>query len=156
MRRDLSFLKVSDYSFPFREIRGHDDELYLNDSEIESVTTGAGVYIIVSEDKTKFVYPKGISPVIYIGKADNLRRRLKEHLSHLNDLVANEEDDMKQHIQRCSRYQYIKYYGAHVYTFRCLKKTQDAKELESQILWKFYERYRSLPVGNGARSFGKG
>ena len=65
MRRDLSFLKVSDYSFPFREIRGHDDELYLNDSEIESVTTGAGVYIIVSEDKTKFVYPKGISPVIY-------------------------------------------------------------------------------------------
>jgi hypothetical protein len=88
MRRYLSFLKVSDYSFPFREIRGHDDELYLNDSEIESVTTGAGVYIIVSEDKTKFVYPKGISPVIYIGKADNLRRRLKEHLSHLNDVLS--------------------------------------------------------------------
>ena len=33
--------------------------------------------------------------------------------------------------------------------------TQDANNLESQILWKFYEKYRSLPVGNGARSFEK-
>lgn len=62
MRRDLGFLKVSDYSQPFRLMRGHDDELNLIEDEIN---------------------------------------------------------------------------------------------LESQILWKFYERYRSLPVGNGARSFEK-
>lgn len=155
MRRDLGFLKVSGYSQPFRLTRGHDDELNLTEDDINDVTTGPGVYIIVSADNTKFVYPKGTSPVFYIGKADNLRRRLREHLKNLRLIIDNEETDMRNHYQRCSRYQYMKYYGAYVYTFHCLKSTQDAKNLESQILWKFYERYRSLPVGNGARSFEK-
>lgn len=155
MRRDLGFLKVSDYSQPFRLTRGHDDELNLTKEEINEVTTGPGVYIIVSTDNTKFVYPKGTSTVIYIGEAKNLRRRLSEHLKNLNN-VQDEFVYMKGHWhQPCSRYQYMKYYGAYVYTFRCLKSTQDAKDLESKILWKFYERYRSLPVGNGARSFKK-
>ena len=155
MRRDLGFLKVSDYSQPFRLTRGHDDELNLNEDDINDMTTGPGVYIIVSADNTKVVYPKGTSPVIYIGKADNLRRRLREHLKNLRLVIDSEETDMRNHYQPCSRYQYMKYYGAYVYTFHCLKSTQDAKNLESQILWKFYERYRSLPVGNGARSFEK-
>ena len=155
MRRDLSFLKVSEFSRSFRIERGHDDELCLAKDEINNVTTGPGVYIIVSNDssKTKFVYPRGKSPVIYIGEAVNLRRRLRHHLRRLNELLDNEEDYMKQHYQDSSRYQYMKYYGAYVYTFKCLKKTQVAKNLESHILWKFYEKYRSLPVGNGARSF---
>ena len=106
MRRDLGFLKVSDYSQPFRLTRGHDDEL-------------------------------------------------TEHLKNL-DSIRDDETYMRGHWhQPCSRYQYMKYYGAYVYTFHCLKNSQDAKNLESQILWKFYERYCSLPVGNGARSFRK-
>lgn len=157
MRRDLGFLKVSDYTKPFRLTRGHDDELNLTKEEIENVTTGPGVYIIVSADNTKFVYPKGNSTVIYIGEAKNLRRRLLEHRKNL-DNVQDDFSYMKGHWhQPCSRYQYMKYFGngAYVYLFRCLKSTQDAKDLESKILWKFYERYRSLPVGNGARSFKK-
>lgn len=155
MRRDLAFLKESEFSESFRMIRGYDDELNLTTEDINNVTTGAGVYIIVAEDKTKFVYPKGTSSVIYIGKAENLQRRLKEHLKNLNNLKENEEEDLRNHIEHCPRYQYISYHGAHVYTFHCLKKTQDAKELESLVIWKFYEKYRALPVGNGARSFGK-
>lgn len=91
MRRDLGFLKVSDYSQPFRLKRCHDDEINLSKDEICNVTTGAGVYIIVSADNTKFVYPKGSSPVIYIGKADNLRRRLNEHLNSLENVREYEE-----------------------------------------------------------------
>ena len=47
MRKDLGFLKVSDYSQPFRLTRGHDDELNLTKEEIADVTTGAGVYICI-------------------------------------------------------------------------------------------------------------
>ena len=157
MRRDLGFLKVSDYSQPFRSKRCHDDELNLSKDEISNVTTGPGVYIIVSADNTKFVYPKGNSPVIYIGKADNLRRRLSEHLKSLENVHQYEDLWLKKDkYQPPSRYLYMKYYGrARIYTFHCLKNTQEAKNLESQILWKFYERYCSLPVGNGARSFKK-
>lgn len=159
MRRELGFLKVSDYSQPFRLKRCHDDEINLSKDEIFNVTTGAGVYIIISADNTKFIYPKGSSPVIYIGKADNLRRRLNEHLNSLENVREYEELWLKSRNNRYqppSRYLYMKYHGgAYVYTFHCLKNTQEAKNLESQILWKFYERYRSLPVGNGARSFRK-
>ena len=153
MRRELKFLEGSRYGEPLRAKRGHDDELNLAEDEIRNVTTNPGVYVIVSADKTKFVYPKGMSPVIYIGKADNLRRRLREHLHHLNDIKSNEEEDLFEHIQHCPRYNYMNAFGAYVYLFHCLKKTQDAKALESWVIQKFYERYRSIPVGNGARSF---
>jgi hypothetical protein len=115
----------------------------------------SGVYIIY---RCSYVSPQNVVDlidVLYIGQADNLRRRLTEHLKNL-DSIRDDETYMRGHWhQPCSRYQYMKYYGAYVYTFHCLKNSQDAKNLESQILWKFYERYRSLPVGNGARSFRK-
>lgn len=155
MPTELDFLRGLDYSKPFRQERGYDFELNLSDVNIQNVTTSPGVYIIVAADRTKFVYPKGKSSVIYIGKATNLRRRLREHLGNLNSCVDNEADDLYNHIQQCSRYWYFHYCGAYVYTFNCLKSTQDAKNLESEIIWRFYEKYRSLPVGNGARSFGK-
>lgn len=155
MRRELSFLKSSEYSPAFRKIRGHDDEIFLDEEGVSSLPSCSGVYIIVAMDKTKFVYPNGLSSVIYIGKADNSRRRLLEHLSSLNQQKRNDEDWLINHIQAHSRYQYIKFHGGKVYTFHCLKSTQDSKNLESEIIWRFYEKYRSLPVGNGARSFGK-
>jgi len=155
MKSELAFLKGLNYSKPFRQLRGFDSECDLSENEINDISNGPGVYIIVATQRTKFVYPKGNSPVIYIGKADNLRRRLREHLRNLSQCVDNEIYDLSKHIQHCSRYWYFHYFGAHVYTYNCLKNTQDAKNLESEIIWRFYEKYRSLPVGNGARSFGK-
>lgn len=152
MRRELSFLKNCQYSPAFRSKRGHDDEILLDDDGVSNIPNKPGVYIIVSEDRTKFVYPLGRSSVIYIGKADNLHRRLLEHLKSLKYLEQYEEDWLTNGIQCCPRYQYIKQFGAKVYTFHCLGK-QDAKNLEADIIWKFYEKYRAIPVGNGARSF---
>ena len=44
------------------------------------------------------------------------------------------------------------YNGAHVDVFKC-RGYQDSKNLESLFLNQFYQKYRALPVGNGARSF---
>ena len=126
----------------------------MTEAEIKGVTTGPGVYIIVSSKGTKFIYPKGTSPVIYIGKAENLRRRLREHFRNLTDLKDHEEEYLASWSQTQPRYNYMRYHGAHVFLFHC-KKTQDAKNLESFIIGKFYEKFRSIPVGNGARSFTK-
>lgn len=152
MRQPLSFLKESKYSYGFRTIRGHDDEILLSEEDVESLPKTSGVYVIVAADKTKFIYPRGKSPVIYIGKADNLHRRLREHLRRLRDLEEYDEEWLYAHKETQSRYQYLKSFGGRVFTFHTLGK-QDAKDLEALILWRFYEKYRSLPVGNGARSF---
>ena len=157
MRRELKFLEDSQYGEPFRPTRGYDYELELTEEEVAKVPTQAGVYIIVAKGgKTKFIYPRGKSPVIYIGEAKDLRRRLRTHLHHLNDLRNSEEEDLLQHVQHCPRYNYMRAFGAYVYLFYCLKKTQDSKTLESWVIEKFYEHYRSIPVGNGARSFTPG
>lgn len=155
MRRELSFLKEIKYSQAFRPETKYNAELDLTEDEIKEVTTGPGVYIIVSSKGIKYVYPKGTSSVIYIGKADNLRRRLREHLSNLTDLRDKEEYYLSNCRQTQPRYNYMRYHGAHVFLFYSRKKTQDAKNMEAEIIGKFYEKYRSIPVGNGARSFTK-
>lgn len=116
----------------------------------------AGVYVIEATDNFKFPYPKGNSKVIYIGKADDLRARLKQHRHRLNQLI---DTDGKYGLADdepwvSSKYQYMYYHGARVFFYKCLGK-QEAKELEARVMWSFYKKYRALPVGNGAKSYSK-
>lgn len=144
MKQVLSFLK------DFRPVNGHDGAI--NNLEFDDLTdlpTQEGVYIITS-DTTKFTYPKGMSKVIYIGKASSIRRRLKEHQSNLRIVKA----DTTNKYWDLNRYNYMKYHGAQVLYYLCLGN-QDSKDLESDILFKFYDKYGAMPVGNGARSFHK-
>lgn len=142
MKRDLWFIK------DFRPIHGYDGEIAnLVDDDLSEIPVKDGVYIIASP-QTKFVYPKGMSKVIYIGKANKIRRRLKEHQVNLRNAV----NDLQDEWWRFDRYNYMKYHGAKVYYYLCQGK-QASKNLESDILGMFYDRFGAMPVGNGARSF---
>ena len=114
-----------------------------------------GVYVITATDGTKYNYPNGKkSPVIYIGMSDDLLRRLKdEHYTKgLKRLLDDPDFGLDDNIQIASRYQYMFYNGSHVDVFEC-RGHQDAKNLESLFLNQFYQAFRAIPVGNGARSF---
>ena len=116
----------------------------------------AGVYIIEATDRFKFPYPAGQSGVIYIGKAEELRSRLIQHRQRLNRLKKT-KGEWGMGVKEpwvSSKYQYMFKYGARVYYFKC-RRTQEAKEEEAKIMWAFYQMYRALPVGNGARSYSK-
>ena len=129
---------------------GYDEEIYdLEEDDLSDLPSKPGVYIIVSF-KTKFIYPKGQSKVIYIGKTDSIRRRLKEHQRNLINAV-NDRFDEYWHLDR---YNYMRYHGAKVYYYIC-RGYQESKTLESNIIESFYGRYGSIPVANGARSFGR-
>ena len=142
MKRDLLFIK------DFRPIHGCNGEIAnLVDDDLSEISTKGGVYIIAST-QTNFVYPKGMSKVIYIGKANSIRRRLKEHQVNLRNAI----NDLQDKWWRFDRYNYMKYHGAKVYYYLCQGK-QASKNLESYILGMFYDKFGSMPVGNGARSF---
>ncbi len=114
-----------------------------------------GVYIISATDGTQYIYPNGKrSPIIYIGMSEDLLRRLIEHYRNLKELLADKNYGIDNNKQLPSRYQYMYYNGSHVDVFK-RRGPQDAKNLESIILNRFYQTYRALPVGNGARSFGR-
>lgn len=146
----LSDFRLPDASFDLRDFKDKDFRAPVRQHEI-------GVYIISATDGTKYTYPNGKrSPIIYIGMSEDLFRRLKdEHFTKgLKRLLDDSEWGLDKNWQLASRYQYMYYNGSHVDVFK-RRGPQDAKNLESIILNRFYQTYRALPVGNGARSFGR-
>lgn len=145
----------------FRPVRGCDASFDLESFSGEEFDCGLshddmGVYVISATDGTKYKYPNGKeSPIIYIGKSDDLLRRLKdEHFGKgLRHLLNDPDYGLKNNEQLASRYQYMFYNGSRVDVFKCRGK-QESKEMEVSFLYNFYREYRALPVGNGARSFG--
>ena len=66
----------------------------------------AGIYIISTTDGTKYIYPNGkSSPILYIGKSDNLLRRLRdEHFSKgLKRLLDDPDYGIADNIQIAPR-----------------------------------------------------
>ena len=88
--------------------------------------------------------------------SDDLLRRLKEeHFTKGLKRLLNDPDwGIENNQQLSSKYQYMYYNGSHVDVYKC-RGNQDSKNLESLFLNQFYQKYRALPVGNGARSYEK-
>jgi hypothetical protein len=148
----LSFLKKKQNTPGVRETLGADMEFNLMDYEAYNVPQVPGVYVIVSLDGTKFQYPKGKSPVMYIGMSDNLYSRIKDHATSVKYVADRINDYSRMNCQCHQRYHYFREFGAKVYIFSH-RGTQSPKEQEALFLGKFYEKYFSLPVSNSARSF---
>lgn len=151
MRKTFPFLKG------FRDNRGYDVTFLLSDEEtLNELDNCPGVYVIEATDGAKFSCPVGSSSIIYVGKSDHLRSRLRKHRAQLQRLIDDKEYGMRTNEPWvCSRYQFMLYHGARVYVYKCLKRSQDAKDLESLIMWSYYQKYRCLPIGNGAKSYSK-
>lgn len=137
----------------FRDIEGAQGGFDLVEDEIPDGLAGVpGFYIIESTDGFRFPYPKGSSNILYIGMAKDLRRRFREHRGMVTKL-RDRDYGIKDRVVVSSKYQYMRRHGARVYYYDC-RRYQVPKNMESWILFEFYRKYRAMPVGNGARSFG--
>lgn len=144
----------------FRPVTGPDVSFDLRDFQRREFACAlgygeAGIYVISATDGTKYTYPNGrTSPILYIGKSDDLLRRLRDehYYKGLKRLLDDPDFGIAENIQLSPRYQYMYYNGSNVDVFRC-KGNQDSKNLESLFLNQFYQKYRALPVGNSARSY---
>lgn len=150
----LKFLSSRKQSNGVRENTGHDiccDSI--NNIDFDKIPAKPGVYIIVAKKRgVQFQYPNGKSNVMYIGMAKNLRRRIKEHVSATRK-ISEQINVFKSMSSQCyQRYHYFRAFGAKIYIFTH-RGTQNPKSQEAYYLGKFYERYYSLPIYNGARSF---
>lgn len=125
------------------------------DPDFRPVDNVVGCYIISAIEKN-IDYPKGKSPILYIGLSKKLLTRLKHdhYRDNYKKLVENPDYGLGGNLIEMlqDKYQYMFYLGAKVDVFYC-KGTQSAKEFESRLIASFYSKYRSMPVGNGARSF---
>lgn len=117
--------------------------------DAESVPEKSGVYILIARGTTMFPYPGGKSPVFYIGQAQNLRQRLRQHHKYYLEAKNNRKLTLYW-----PRYEYAAKFGA-VYTFILTKKGSNPKRMEDEILGGFAKIYKSFPVANGAGAWSR-
>jgi hypothetical protein len=115
--------------------------------EHDDTPTSAGVYFLLANLRTKFRYPVGQSSVYYIGKADNLHRRLKEHLTAARDCEAAWRKKEDNRTRFYPKYQYAVAYGDS-YAWIPVWQGMTAKSLESWVIGDFIATYHAPPVGN--------
>lgn len=142
----------------FRNTEGVNLRISMADLEhkgiAEKIKNVKGCYVISATNR-KYTYANGKkSPIIYIGLSDNLRRRIyQEHYQkHYKLLEEDPQFCKRENVWMAAKYQYMIYGNARIDIFYC-KGKQDEKEFEANLLWNFYLKYASLPIGNGARSF---
>lgn len=135
---------MKDFHLRFYEARWFDGFIdLLEDNEIE-IPEAAGAYVLGTSDGTKLVYPWGNSPVFYIGKAGNLRRRLSDHRKFTNQAIKNHDEAWFW-----PRYQYGAAYGIRLAWYTC-RGRQKPENLEAGLIEDFYKQYGAIPSANGA------
>ncbi|MCK5813052.1 MAG: GIY-YIG nuclease family protein [Cocleimonas sp.] len=131
--------------FHLRFYKWFDGFINLMDDEedIDCIPNKSGAYVIGTSDGTMLTYPWGSSPVFYIGQSLDLHRRLLEHQRYICKAIDDHEED-----SWWPRYQFGASFGADVAWYSC-RGIQDPKNLEADLINKFYETYGSIPLANG-------
>lgn len=143
---DLSFLT----GFIDENVKWGETRSIFEFDALDEVPMKSGAYILLS-GKQKFIYPNGLSRVVYIGKSINLYHRLKSHQATIIEL-KNLNPSERINYWYYSRYQYLAKFDCQVYWFKT-NTNQNPKKLESIMLDAFYSTFHALPIGNGAFSF---
>lgn len=133
----------------FREPDGMISDLYDPDS-CDFVPNKSGAYIFLSQNQ-KFIYPNGESTLIYIGMSTNLSSRIKTHSKASIEIKSLPKNEILNKWYY-SRYHYINSFGCKLFWYTT-RGTQNEKNLESELIRMFYDKFYSLPIGNGAFSF---
>jgi GIY-YIG catalytic domain len=115
----------------------------------DDIPESPGAYILIARNDINFIYPKGKSPIFYIGQSKNLNRRLKFHLK-----TAKEARDKRKYYVYLSRYEYAAKYGSK-YCFIKTWQGLSPRALEGDIMGRFTIQYLSPPVANGAGSWNR-
>jgi len=110
----------------------------------DAVPTTGGAYVLGTSDGTMLTYPWGSSPVFYIGKAGNLKRRLSTHRNHICGARENHEE-----VYWWPQYQYGAAFGA-----RCAYYSRTGPEnpqnIEASLIRSFYDVFGAIPTANAA------
>ena len=111
----------------------------------DAIPARPGVYILVAKKGFAFQYPKGKSPIYYIGQAKSLRRRLSQH--HKWHTRARKNQRGFPLLE--PRHEYGAAFGGR-YCFIKTWQGHRPKNLEEIVLAEFALKYRAFPVANSA------
>jgi len=124
----------------FWDLRSHD------------IPESPGAYILIGRRGEGFRYPKGRSPVFYVGQSADIRYRLREHLSNATWAQEARERKDKDRFLYEPRYHYAAAFGE-TYVWIPTWQGLTPKALEDRILAEFVRDHLAFPVANGQGSW---
>ena len=116
-----------------------EDLIGIADPEIPKT---AGAYILGTSNNVMLTYPWGSSPIFYIGKAKNLKKRALEHKRHI-EAATHDHDE----IYWWPRYQYGAAFGT-TFAWYSRHGPQEAQNIESSLIEEFYKVFGAIPAAN--------
>ena len=116
--------------------------------ELQVPVKTPGAYILVARDGVAFKYPRGDSPVYYIGMSNRLRNRVRMHRENIRKAREHRE---------FSIYPPLAEYGCAYGEYFSIVTTEvtgiNPAELEMRLMARFAKRYGSLPVANSSANW---
>lgn len=116
----------------------------INDHEIPTLP---GVYILMARGEVHFYYPRGRTPIFYVGHSKNLRSRLRTHLKYATEARDNRKEDLYW-----PRYEYAAAYAGR-YCFMRTWQGMTPRGLEEEVMARFAKKHLCFPIANGAGSW---
>jgi len=121
---------------------------------VSSVSERPGIYILLAGDGTVYRYPRGNSPIFYIGLGNSLRNRVRTHKHRVQRLLKREKSGSGKNAKtEWPRYEYAANHSGMVTAFPVkLLASQTIRDVESDVIGLFAAHYGSPPVANAAAS----
>lgn len=92
------------------------------------------------DEPIKFPYPKGLSPVFYVGQAEDLHKRINRHINLFNKTSeGNTENEPR------ALWSYACEFGYKIAFFEC----DDHVQMEKKVLMSFHHKFGAIPICNG-------
>lgn len=121
----------------------------LADVSKSSVVDESGIYVLFTSDGRAYRYPKGESPIFYIGMSEHLCDRVYTHQSRVKAIESGCTTDIEW-----PRYEYAAAHGCKIAAF-VLAAGCDCRNLEADAIALFAKMYGAPPIANGAASRNK-
>jgi hypothetical protein len=107
-----------------------------------------GVYVLFTADGYAYRYPRGESPIFYIGMSELLCDRVDTHRQRVNTVLRRTANGIEW-----PRYEYAAAHGCKVAAFPMSDALNfDCGDLEDDVVALFAGVYGAPPVANGAAS----
>ena len=96
-------------------------------------------FLFYGDEPIKFPYPKGLSPVFYVGESEDLNIRIKRHLDWFEKAKFGETKHTPKPL-----WSYATEFGAKFAFIKC----SNHKQMEKQILMSFHNKFGAIPICN--------
>lgn len=107
-----------------------------------------GVYVLLTSEAWPYRYPKGESPIFYIGMSDMLCDRVATHRRRVQAILNGKAQGIEW-----PRYEYAAAHSCRIAAFPLADGVDiDVGDLEDDVIALFARVYGAPPIANGAAS----